>query len=230
MERVMHETCIEYFQRRLSEGWKCISLEGYNAVLQSPEGIIRPIDLRNDVETLRPSGVGDVTTIPTLFGAATHWEAVDDAGGGDDDATYVEHRSVSPGWLYDLYALANTALVGETINSVTIYIRCRIAWPGNLGQARTVIKTNAVEYRGTPVTLSVAYGLSSKVYVLNPETEGAWTPALINALQPGVDLLQQVIKEWANPRCTQVYAEVDNTPVVAIPRYGFVNFQDPGMV
>ncbi len=27
MEVVKHETCLEYFRRRLREGWKCISLE-----------------------------------------------------------------------------------------------------------------------------------------------------------------------------------------------------------
>ena len=49
---VLHETCLEYFRRRLAEGWECISLEGHNAVLLSPDGNVRrEIDLRNDIET-----------------------------------------------------------------------------------------------------------------------------------------------------------------------------------
>ena len=211
MERVTHETCLEYFHRRLSEGWKCISLDGYNAILQSPEGVLRPVDLRHAIETLRPIGVGDITNIPTVFGALTHWEAVDDPGAGDDDATYVVHDTEFPDARYDLYELANTALVGETINSVRTYARMRVVNLGNAGNGRTVILTAAAEHRGANNVLPFAYALYSTLYALNPETGLAWTVALINALQPGVDLTNDLVKLWAQPRCTQVYVEVDYT-------------------
>ncbi|HUV56456.1 MAG TPA: hypothetical protein VMV84_04415, partial [Dehalococcoidales bacterium] len=55
------------------------------------------------------------------------------------------------------------------------------------------------------------YALYSTLYALNPETGLAWTVALINALQPGVDLTNDLVKLWAQPRCTQVYVEVDYT-------------------
>ncbi|GAG76256.1 unnamed protein product, partial [marine sediment metagenome] len=49
----LHETCQQYVDRRLSEGWRIVSRKGYHLILSSPDGnILRPVDLRNDVETL----------------------------------------------------------------------------------------------------------------------------------------------------------------------------------
>jgi len=50
MQKVRYETCEQYVARRLSEGWKITKQEGFNVVLQSPEGLIRPVDLRYDTE------------------------------------------------------------------------------------------------------------------------------------------------------------------------------------
>ncbi|GAJ12518.1 unnamed protein product, partial [marine sediment metagenome] len=92
LKRVRHETCIEYLARRLSEGWKCISFKHPFAILLSPEGIIRPLDLRNDVETLRPNAPGDATNwLPHPSGEA-NWKNVDEAVA--DDVTTYNHSGV----------------------------------------------------------------------------------------------------------------------------------------
>ncbi|GAJ22505.1 unnamed protein product, partial [marine sediment metagenome] len=96
--KILHETCLEYFRRRLSEGWKCIGLEGHNAVLLSPEGFRRELDLRNDVETLRPNAAGDETNL-TPMGNGANWECVDEAV-ADEFTTYVE--KIGYGYLRDL--------------------------------------------------------------------------------------------------------------------------------
>ena len=62
------ETCQEYFDRRIREGWKCISRDGPLVVLLSPDGIRKEMDLRNDVETLRPNAAGDETNIDSQVG------------------------------------------------------------------------------------------------------------------------------------------------------------------
>jgi len=96
MQKVLHETCQQYVVRRLSEGWKIVSQKGLNVVLQSPEGILRPVDLRNDVETLRPSAGGDSTENNYNDGSdhdpdvLHNFEQVDEVV-ADDDATYVFH-------------------------------------------------------------------------------------------------------------------------------------------
>jgi len=83
------ETCQQYFDRRIKEGWKCISLEGHNAVLLSPDGIRREVDLRHDTETLRPNGAGDLTGIGYQSPSSTyHWDKVDEVI-ADDSTTYV---------------------------------------------------------------------------------------------------------------------------------------------
>lgn len=43
-------------------------------------------------ETLRPNGAGDETNISNVTGAATHWEAVDEAV-ADDATTTVQHNT-----------------------------------------------------------------------------------------------------------------------------------------
>ena len=74
----LHETCLEYFRRRLREGWKCISLEGHNAVLRSPDGIIRPLDLRNDVLTLSPNADSSILLTPFPGTGEGNYEDVDE--------------------------------------------------------------------------------------------------------------------------------------------------------
>ena len=86
MELVKHETCQQYVARRLSEGWRIISQSGFNVILQSPEGISRPVDLRNDVETLRPNAAGDLTEWVPIDGA-DNWANVDEVT-ADEDTTY----------------------------------------------------------------------------------------------------------------------------------------------
>jgi hypothetical protein len=121
MEIVKRETCQEYFQRRLSEGWECISLEGHNAVLLSPDGIRKELDLRNDVLTLRPNAAGDETNISHQSPkSGEHWDKVDEAT-ADDDSTKV--TTLSRDYQRDLYNLPSSSGSG-TINKITVYVRC----------------------------------------------------------------------------------------------------------
>ncbi|GAI80869.1 unnamed protein product, partial [marine sediment metagenome] len=126
MELVKHETCLQYFHRRLSEGWKCISLEGYNAVLLSPEGIRREIDLRNDILTLRPNEPGVSTQLYKggSSPAPTNWEGVDEET-PDEDVTYnYNNAGPTPTTGKDLYNLPNHTTESGPINSVKVYHRC----------------------------------------------------------------------------------------------------------
>ncbi|GAG86809.1 unnamed protein product, partial [marine sediment metagenome] len=127
MELVKRETCLEYFHRRLSEGWKCISLEGYNAVLLSPDGVRRTLDLRHDILTLRPNSdtsQGISQESPTQ---GTHYDLVDDAGTGDGDTTHVRQYGVPTcnTWGYDRYGLPNHTDEIGAIDKVTIFCRMR---------------------------------------------------------------------------------------------------------
>ena len=208
---ILHETCQEYFRRRLSEGWKCISLEGYNAVLLSPEGVRRELDLRNDVETLRPNAAGDENGILDQNGEASpnHWMNVDEVT-SDGSATAVVVREDED--LRDLYNLSAHTGTG-TINKITVYINATDAnYP--TAYAQTAIKTGGLVDEGTEVTLTNSFVLHSKEYTTNPQAGGAWTWAQLDALQAGV-AMRCGSGGTQRGSCTQVYVEVDYTPPVA---------------
>jgi len=212
MISVKHETCLEYFRRRLREGWKCISLEGHNAVLLSPDGIRREIDLRNDVETLRPNAAGDQTNITTQApSGGEHWDKVDDTGTGDEDSTRV-HTATYQSWERDLYNLPPSSGSG-TINFITVYFRCRRkSFPI---KCKASLRIDGSTVDGTERTCNQAfpYTLYSQQWSINPVDTDAWEWADIDDLQIGVCLYNEYIDI---AYCTQVYVEVDYTPGVMV--------------
>ncbi|GAJ14181.1 unnamed protein product, partial [marine sediment metagenome] len=180
----LHETCQEYFRRRLSEGWRCISLEGYNAVLLSPDGIRREIDLRNDVETLRPNAPGDETAIALQFPDSTfHWDKVDEAS-PDDASTYVYGNPLFD-FQRDLYALPASSGSG-VINKITVHFRGKED-AATLGVIRASIKSDSTVTDGD--THGFASGRDwesfSQEWATNPADDEAWEWADIDALQIG---------------------------------------------
>ena len=208
----LRETCLGYFKRRLKEGWKVLSLRGYNAILQSPKGVIKELDLRHDVLTLRPNGAGDLTE-NTLYpnSGEENWEDVDEEV-ADDDSTYVE--SNSPGSsTRDLYTIPTTSLSG-TINSITIYVRMKIDLYTTYDNY-ILLKTHSTLYESDSITVdSKDWTNSNAVWTTNPYTGSAWTWDEINTLQIGVSLYSDVPGQPPpyNTYCTQVYVEVDYTP------------------
>ena len=208
----LHETCQEYFNRRLSEGWKCISLEGYNAVLLSPGGVRREIDLRNDVETLRPSAIGDEESIDhATSGAGFHHNDVDEAGvGGDGDTTVVYDSGSTPE--RDLYNIPASSGSGA-ISKITVFFCCR---SDTYGVAKASIKSDTTVTDGGFEYIGYTYVTYSKEWATNPAPPGtdAWTWDDIDALQIGVKVGGDDSRAYCY--CTQVYVEVDYTPAAAV--------------
>lgn len=208
MQKVLHETCQQYFQRRLSEGWKCISLVGYDAVLQSPcGGTLRHIDLRNDIETLRPNAAGDEENISyATSGAGHHYEDVDEAV-ADDDTTRISNDTDS--YQRDLYNLPASSGSG-TINKITIFFRglCEMIAAGS---AKASIKSDSTvtDGIGKMLTKDGIWETLSQEWATNPADEpSAWTWNDIDALQIGVSIHGEG-GEGIPMKITQVYVEVD---------------------
>ncbi|MBU2577738.1 hypothetical protein KKA69_02790, partial [Patescibacteria group bacterium] len=166
-----------------------------------------------DTLTLRPNAAGDVTQL-AVVGATANWDAVDEDP-SDGDTTYVQLIDAKNLTLYDLYNLPDTTQTG-TINSVTVYINARV--DTKTGSGATVIKTEAIEYRGTANTLndaiSITYTTYSTAYTTNPFTAAAWTWTQVNLLQAGVEFVELDSSAATDLRCTQVWAVVDYTPPV----------------
>jgi hypothetical protein len=197
-----HETCQQYVARRLSEGWKIVKRKGYEVTLQSPEGIKRLIDIRNDVETLRPNAEGDELNLSQFPFTGQNYQKVDEAV-PDEDTTYVNQSFLS--WERDLYNLPASSGSG-TINDITVYIRCR---EYTIGYAKVVIKASGTVDEGDQESLTTSYVYYDETWNLNPDDSAAWEWADIDALQIGVSLKSDT-GDYA--RCTQVYVEVDYTP------------------
>jgi len=205
----LHETCQQYVARRLSEGWKVVWQSGYHLILSSPDGnTLRPVDLRNDVETLRPNAAGDVTQLTPLSG--TNFSNVDEVE-ADEDTTYVVNQTDATD-KYDLYNLPAHSVGSGTINFIKVYIRVRCLTYNDYGYSRTKIKTGGTEYNGVSAYLINSYVTRNTQYSINPKTTVAWTWDDIDALQIGVRL----DKDTYDARCTQVYVEVDYTPAAGL--------------
>lgn len=199
-----HETCLEYFKRRLSEGWECIEFSYPYAVLLSPEDIRRKLDLRNDIETLSPSAGGDVTQLKYYDGVSHdpdvlhNFEQVDEYPDPDEGSTSVFCTNRA-GPFYDLYNLpAHTG--SGTINKVTVYARCSLSAASNIR-----IKTNETEYDSDAIS-GYAWETHSYEWAQNPSNSHAWTWDEIDALQVGIYLVTDI---YDPSECTQVYIEVD---------------------
>lgn len=208
---VLHETCQQYVARRLSEGWKIVSQKGFNVVLQSPEGIIRPVDLRNDVETLRPNAAGDECSIDSYLGGGNcgacpnHWGCVDEERA--DDTSLVRTQSLT--YLRDLFNLPASSGSG-IINFIKIYFR--VLGAGGYGHAKPALKSNSTPTDGTEVDLTSAFVTHSQQWDVNPADGEDWEWDDIDSLQIGISL-QAEFEEMTY--CSQIYVEIDYVGVSA---------------
>ena len=164
-------------------------------------------------ETLRPNAAGDEENLSTVVGdgSGTHYAAVDEAT-ADEDTSYVECSGFNQGWQRDLYNIANHSAGSETINSVTVYARCKGINTISQTSLKIAIKTGGTVYEGNEETVTLSYANYSKQWTTNPNTGSAWTWTEIDALQAGINMREP--DSWDKTRCTQVYVEVDYTPAV----------------
>jgi len=145
--RKNRETCEQYVERQLSEGWRIAGRWKHTVYLSPPDGsFIHPVDLRNDVETLRPNAAGDETNIPTTGGMGTgHWGRVSD----ESDETYVGNANYI--WTRDLYHLSSPSGSG-VINFVRIYIRIRSIIEA--GWRKTALKIDGSVYETSELVIN----------------------------------------------------------------------------
>lgn len=171
-------------------------------------------------ETVRPNAAGDETLISVQYPATgAHWDKVDEAT-SDVDSTYVETNS----WTEqeDLYNVNNHSTGSGNINYVRVYMVARnTGTDPDRESAYIHIKTNGVEYNGSLQTLTTSYAPYSYQWNNNPQTGNPWTWTEIDNLQAGVGL--RAPKSSGPPggryvRCTQVYVEVNYTPITYYSR------------
>ena len=208
---VKHETCQEYFNRRLSEGWRCVSLKGYKAILLSPWGFKRVLDLRGDVETLRPNAAGDECNWE--WGTAScpnHYQNVDEASPDYDATTQYVYNS---NYLVDLFNIADSGVGAGTINKITVYAVCKSNVTPNQASIKICVKIGGTIYEGSEQIVTASYASYSQEWANNPGG-GAWIWSDIDALQIGV-YARRPHSGFGSTYCTQIYVEVDYSDITA---------------
>ncbi len=212
METVLHETCQQYVARRLSEGWRIAGRYKHLVFLSPPDGsFIRPVDLRNDVEILRPNAAGDYENIDyATSGVGNHWKDVDDVV-PDEGSTHIRTNSTTQE--KDAYNLQDTSIpVGAKVNSVRVYFR--IKTPDRPGQEQPFLRLGGYETAGTAI---VPWTPDYKTFseILARPGGGFWSRADLNSLQVVIGM-----KSFEDPitwiYCTQVYVEIDYIPLPTV--------------
>lgn len=155
--------------------------------------------------TFRPDGA--VRSDHTPVGEANNWECVDEVV-PDEDATYVYE---SGGAGTDMYDIPNHTTESGTINSATLYYRCR-----KLNNDCTANACSDTEFTppgasviGGCFTLNTDWTTYSDTYPFNPWTGLPLTWTDIDGMQPGVYLGCGGATNQAE--CTQVYLVVNYT-------------------
>lgn len=213
MEVIKHETCPQYVDRRLSEGWSIVWQQGYHLILSSPDGnILRPVDLRNDVETLRPNAAGDLTALTQFPATGSNYDKVNEES-PDELTTYLYEDTGL--WKRDLYNLPAHSGSG-TINKVTVFLYCKAGLDAVGYDIEELLKTHGVgPYNNYHMQISTSWTLYSHEWTNNPYTTNPWTWDEIDALQIGVGAEGGANKTY----CTQVYVEVNYIAVAAKPTF-----------
>lgn len=132
------------------------------------------------VNTLLPDSDGTTVNGTPLAGAA--FAAVDDLGGGDNDATYITDAAINNVNLFNAQSLT----LGGSVLAVAVNSLQRAAAPG-LRAVKLGVRSGAANFFGAVqnVPAQLAYVHRQEVFVVNPNGGAAWLPADIDALQIG---------------------------------------------
>lgn len=169
-------------------------------------GLVRADDaMQTNVLTLRPNAGGEYTEYTTVFGAAEHWDAVNDVA-PDEDNTYIETATAGH---RDIFNLENSGLPDVPIYNVRVYARAENT--ATSAKINLMIRTCGNDYLSENMTLTSSYATYYEDWAENPLTGESWTFSEVDALQAGVRSASP-----ANHRVTQVYVDV----IYDVPTYG----------
>ena len=166
-------------------------------------------------EILRPNTLGDECNIDRQDGAAcpNHYLNVDEV---DPDEHTTRNFTKSTTWLRDLYNIQDHSVGSGTINKITVYARCyRPIVIGASYSAKICIKTSGTAYEGPEFPPEEAvWRTYSEEWAINPKTGEKFTWDEIDNLQIGIALRSCDLPAEEYTFCTQMYVEVDYTPIV----------------
>ena len=134
------------------------------------------------VQTLVPTGAGSTTQL-TPVGSASNWDNVDEFPPSMTDYNF----SSTPGQR-DLYTMSDLVLGTTTILGVAANSSALKNDAGSRSIINTV-KTGGTVFGGGARALSTAQQTQTGIWQVNPDTGVAWTPAEVNAIEAGVEVV-----------------------------------------
>ena len=103
----------------------------------------------------------------------------------NNDTDYVHSATVGNKDLFDMADLTTTPVAIDGVQTVLVARKDDAA----TREVRTNLKNGTTTTNGTTRTMSASYAISSDLYLLNPDTAAAWTPAEINSTQLGIEVV-----------------------------------------
>lgn len=165
-------------------------------------------------QNILPNAAGDYTNITYVFGAATHWQAVDDPVGAPDDiTTCIQENSATT--IKDAYNLQNGSWGGGgygtySVNSIKVYGRYRTDTASSSAYYQPFLRLAGVETTGTEVSNDTGNWTNTNETLARPGG-GSWSTDNVDTLQVAIGLRSG---PTYGSQCTQVYVEVNYTPYV----------------
>lgn len=169
-------------------------------------GLVRADEaMQTNVLTLRPNASGEYTEYTTVFGAAEHWDAVNDVA-PDEDNTYIETATAGH---IDTFNLENSGLPDVPILNVSVHARAENTAAS--AKINLMIRLYDDDHLSEDMTLTSSYATYYEDWAENPRTGESWIVSEVDALQAGVRSASP-----GNHRITQVYVDV----IYDVPTYG----------
>ncbi len=141
--------------------------------------------------------LGDIT-VRTLTpnGNGTYSQLTNSAGNSTNNYTYVdEHPYAGADYVgsatigqKDTYAISDLPAGVSTVYAMQV-TGVMAKSDATLAQARYVVRSGGSDYGGTSRALSTSYVTYSDVFTTDPATGVAWTPAGINAVETGMEVM-----------------------------------------
>ncbi len=139
-----------------------------------------------EIELLLPDGAGNTSDFDTATPSANHWENVDETP-PDGDTSYNETAVVNDVDLFT-YAALTSITGGSTVLGVKAAAFAKKTDGGD-GDMRLVARPVSTNRNGATKTLATDYTYHNEYWDINPETSAAWTDALINSSEFGVEVV-----------------------------------------
>ncbi len=134
------------------------------------------------VQTVKPNGAGSSTQL-TPVGSGSNWQNVDEIPASAADYNY----STTPGHR-DLYTMEDVGIGTVTVFGVQVTAFANKT-DTTTRQVKPLLKSGATVYPGAAKTLSVTPGPVTTLFQTNPATSAQWTPAEVNAIEAGVEVV-----------------------------------------